>query len=547
MVKILKENHNTILIFIIPLVLALVGFALHKDYGISSDEEITRNNGIVSIKYICDLLFPQYADNLKLIQNKPNLKDYGDKAYGPFFEIFLITIIEIVMEIKDFTDKFYYRHLANHYLFLLSIICFYFLCLNLFKNKLYSSFAALTLYTTPRIFAESFYNGKDLAFLSFFIFLIFFSIRFIKKPNYYNAFLLSIFAAIAINLRTVAIYVGFLIILFFVIEFFMKKKINKKKINILLFFLIFKFIFLYIFWPFLWESPIENLIYSLSRFSKFQFDINVFYLGNFYKLYNLPWHYLFVSFFATTPLLISILTICGVMQINLRFFKRLINIDEKNFYKDIWRGEKEKIFLFLFFIIFIPIFLIFLLDSIIYNSWRHLYFLYPILILLLIYFLETIVTKFRKKKFSVYINSILVIILLNNFYNLVTLHPFQYIYFNTIFEKNANKLFEIDYWGLSNKASLENIIKDNFEKDKIVVGTASFTNLHLSKKMLDKKLKNKLIISGQDFSNADFIYTNNYFDINPNYDDKYLIPNNYRKYSELKKGKILINEFYAKE
>jgi hypothetical protein len=235
------------------------------------------------------------------------------------------------------------------------------------------------------------------------------------------------------------------------------------------------------------------------------------------------------------------------MQINLRFFKRLINIDEKNFYKDIWRGEKEKIFLFLFFIIFIPIFLIFLLDSIIYNSWRHLYFLYPILILLLIYFLETIVTKFRKKKFSVYINSILVIILLNNFYNLVTLHPFQYIYFNTIFEKNANKLFEIDYWGLSNKASLENIIKDNFEKDKIVVGTASFTNLHLSKKMLDKKLKNKLIISGQDFSNADFIYTNNYFDINPNYDDKYLIPNNYRKYSELKKGKILINEFYAKE
>ena len=58
-------------------------------------------------------------------------------------------------------------------------------------------------------------------------------------------------------------------------------------------------------------------------------------------------------------------------------------------------------------------------------------------------------------------NSILAIILLNNIYNLVTLHPFQYVYFNSIFEKKANKLFEIDYWGLSNKFSLEKIVKDS--------------------------------------------------------------------------------------
>ena len=65
--------------------------------------------------------------------------------------------------------------------------------------------------------------------------------------------------------------------------------------------------------------------------------------------------------------------------------------------------------------------------------------------------------------------------------------------------------------------------------------------------MLDKKYKNKLIISGQDFTNADFIFSNNHYEINPNYDNKYRIPKNYRKYSELKKGKILINEFYVKE
>ena len=127
------------------------------------------------------------------------------------------------------------------------------------------------------------------------------------------------------------------------------------------------------------------------------------------------------------------------------------------------------------------------------------------------------------------------------------MHPFQYIYFNSIFEKKANKLFEIDYWGVSNKFVLEQIVKDNFNKDKITIGVASFTNLYLSKKMLDEEIKNKLIISGQDFNNADFIYNNNYFEVDPKYDDKYSIPKNYKKYSEFKKGKILISEFYIKK
>ena len=162
-------NHSKNLIILFFIGLPLVGYILHKDYGISLDEEISRNNGLVSIKYICDFLFPHYADNFELIKNAPDLKNYGvDKVYGAFSDILLIAIIEILLEIKNFSEIFYYRHLANHYLFIISVICFYFLCLNIFKNKLYALFGAAILYTSPRIFAESFYNGKDLAFLCFF-------------------------------------------------------------------------------------------------------------------------------------------------------------------------------------------------------------------------------------------------------------------------------------------------------------------------------------------------------------------------------------------
>ena len=543
-----KNLPNKILITFLTVVLIAIGFYLHNDYGISIDEESTRFHGIVSLNYICEIFFPNQKFQFQVDNLIPKLHEYGYKAYGVFFEILLISIIEIFFEVKNFSEIFYARHFANHLLFIISIICFYFLCFNIFKNKLYSFFGSAILYTSPRIFAESFYNDKDLAFLSFFIFLIFFSIKFLKKPNYYNAFLLSFFAAMAISLRIVAIYVGVLILLFFLFDFLMKNKFDQRKIKMLLFFFILKFIFLYLFWPFLWENPIDNFIYALKSFSQYRiWDHYVFYLGNFHKSFYLPWHYLFVSFFSTTPLLISIFIAFGLAEVSLRFFKRLIGIDDRNSNKDIWRSEKEKILLFVFFLIFCPIFLIFLLDSVIYSGWRHLFFLYPPLILLLIYFFDTCATKFRKRKITVYINSILVIIFLSNIYNLITLHPFQYIYFNSFFEKNANKLFEIDYWGLSNKDALKNIVINNYKGEKITIGVASFTNLFLSEKMLPEKHRNKLIITGQDFSNVDFIFNNNYFEINPSFNDKYEIPKNYIKYQQNKKGNILINEFYIKK
>ena len=233
-------------------------------------------------------------------------------------------------------------------------------------------------------------------------------------------------------------------------------------------------------------------------------------------------------------------------QISLRFVKRFINIDKNNFYKDIWRSEKEKIFLFIFITIITPIFLIYFFNSRLSNGWRHLYFLYPCLILTGIYFIDRMTLIYSKNKMVLIFTFILSIICINNLYNLIKLHPYQYIYFNSIFEKRANKLFEIDYWGVSNKNFLEKIAKNNLEKDKIVIGVASFTNLYLSRKMLPDNLKNKIIISGQDYQNADFILNNNIFEINPKFNDKYSIPKTFEKYLSLKRGNILINEFYKK-
>ena len=140
----------------------------------------------------------------------------------------------------------------------------------------------------------------------------------------------------------------------------------------------------------------------------------------------------------------------------------------------------------------------------------------------------------------------LVLIVINNVYNLVKLHPYQYVYFNNFFEKKANNLFEIDYWGVANKQALLEMANIYPSKDEVIIGVASFVNLNLSKQMLNDEFKKKIIVSGQIFKNADLIFNNNYSEVNPKVDDKYSIPTNYKKHSTLKKGKIIIYEIYKK-
>ena len=326
MIKKINFRNQGLLILIFLIIAILLSLNIYKDYGISVDEESTRLHGIVSLNYICEILFPNHKFEFQINNTIPKLGTYDFKEYGVFFEILLIAITEIILNIKNFSEIFYSRHLINHLLFLFSVICFYFLCLNIFKNKLYSFFGATILYTYPRIFAQSFYNDKDLAFLSLFIFLIFFSIKFIKNPSYYNAILVALFSAITCNIRIIGIYVFILLALFLIIQILMKNKVDLKKITSLLILLLFNFIFLYMLSPFLWESPLSNILYSLKSFSKYPWDAYVFYLGNFYKSEFLPWHYLYVYFLATTPILFSTIVILGMCQIFLRFIKRFINL-----------------------------------------------------------------------------------------------------------------------------------------------------------------------------------------------------------------------------
>ena len=156
-----------------------------------------------------------------------------------------------------------------------------------------------------------------------------------------------------------------------------------------------------------------------------------FYFGKFYEANSLPWHYIPVWILGTLSIPFSILIVISVIFIIIRSIKRVVNSDKIEATIFFWNSKLEFFLLFNLLLIISPVILIILKNSTIYNGWRHLFFILPSMLILclgLIHYTKIIV---RKNKFLIIcLNLLLIIIFLNNFTNLIKLHPYQNIYFN---------------------------------------------------------------------------------------------------------------------
>ena len=165
------------------------------------------------------------------------------------------------------------------------------------------------------------------------------------------------------------------------------------------------------------------------------------------------------------------------------------------------------------------------------------------MLMISIYALNLIKIYFTKRK-NKYLYSLILICVLPTLIWMYKYHPYQNIYFNFIAGKNFNENFEMDYWGLSNRESLEYIAERSDKK--ITVANISTTNLNLSKKIISKELRNKIIISN-DLNNSDYI-VNNYRNWNGNVKPQELIvPSNYKVYYQIKVDGVSINTIYKKK
>ena len=518
----------------------VIGLFITGDYPVTPDEPLHRMNGFISLKYISNLFFSE-SILFNELEGFPNLHTDYRKTYGVLFDLPLAFIEHYF--INDIKNVFYVRHFLTFLIFFISTIYFYYLVKINLKKSYIALIGVLILVTTPRIFSHSFYNSRDILFLSFLIIASFYSLKLIKKFEYKTLLLSCLFCAFATNIRILGIYLPILTFFFY---YFYRSKVYK--INIYRFFIIYfsaYLIFLYLIWPFLWSSPFSNFFLVLKESSSYpvHWDFQTMYLGKYINPENLPWHYFFVWFGFTTPSFILLLIITGLYFFIKEYFNFFLKI---NFKREItlWKNDNQMTSLFFFLIFFIPVFLIICLNSTLYNGWRHMYFIYPSLIFLS---LQTLI--YFKENFNlIYFKSIVFVILLQVSFNInfiYKVHPVQNVFFNFFSKKYATKNLPLDYWGLGNKKTIDYLYSKN---KNFSIGTSSYTNLpnlQYSKNSYNKKIQ--FNGTAREIKNkSDFIFTNYYYNKDPKHSKSYNIPSEYKSYYKLIIDDMLVNEVFKK-
>ena len=544
-----KYKYSNILIYLFFLFFLIAGSLIYKSFGLSIDEPFHRTSGYFWFYILAKKIFPLW-DQLVDLKKSIEQMEWSEQffrgqfnEYGPLFDLFSVGL-EKIFGITSAKGAYELKHLLTFLTFFISGIYFFKIISERFKNEIFSLLIVFFYFTSPRIFAESFYNCKDIIFMSFWVISIFYFFKSFEKNSLKNLILFSLFAAFATQIRIMGIQLIFFYLFYFFCQSLEEKKFLKKNSIYLINTLFFYFLFLYIFWPFLWGNPIQNLIKTFLTFSNYEWGLKVFYLGEYINADNLPWHYTIVWIFITSPLIYIFFFLIGFGKTFKLFFNNLTSISEGNENK-LWANNNQKKDFFIIFFLLTPILSVVLLNSTLYGGWRHLYFVYPSIIYLIAVGIEFSYFKIKKKISNKVIIIFISILVSCNFYTIIKLHPYQNIYFNSLVENKANKYFEIDYWGLANHEALEFIIKDKNNGDLVTIRTASFTPLNYSKKIINID-EETYKFGGTTHANQDYIFTNYHYEKNPKYEKKYLIPKNYQKVFTIQRGNVIINEIYKK-
>ena len=332
-------NYSTLFLFVI---FFTIGILIFQDYGISTDEPFHRTAGYYWLIHICEMFFSDsnLLNTLRLkIESMYHYNHFKIGKYDNYGAIFdsILAYIENISFLERNINPFHLKHLFNFSIFGLSGIIFFKIILERSKDKFLSLLITGFYLSSPRIFAEAFYNSKDILFMSLITISIFFCFKILEKFSFKNIFLFSLLLAIATQTRVIGFYLYFLLILFLFFSYFENKFFFKKRIFNFLYLLILFPLITILLWPYMWENPILNFISSLFYFSNYGWGGKLLYLGSYIDSKNLPWHYIPVWISVTTPPIILILFFYSYIKTGYTFSKKFISLDKSHKYK-LWIG-----------------------------------------------------------------------------------------------------------------------------------------------------------------------------------------------------------------
>ena len=153
---------------------------------------------------------------------------------GVSFSLPVFIIERLFLDYYPKKNIWFLWHLMNFLFFYVSVIFFYLLTTKFFRNWKIGLIASLMLVLSPRIFAESFYNSKDIIFMSAFIIATYSLLNISKKIDLKNIIFHGFTTGFLIDLRIVGIIILLPTFILILKNYLNKKICFKNFLNILL-------------------------------------------------------------------------------------------------------------------------------------------------------------------------------------------------------------------------------------------------------------------------------------------------------------------------
>ncbi|MDY6322824.1 MAG: hypothetical protein SPL30_07965 [Succinivibrio sp.] len=431
----------------------LIGLFITGDYGVSCDEPLDQATAAVNLKYVLSkICTPEFVNSfIPDCASVSDLSVWRDRDYGVVFHL-PAYFIELALGATDPYDAYRVRHILNFLYCFFGLWCLYAAGKNLFSNG-YGILLAVFFILSPRFFAESFYNGKDLVVAAFACMNLWTLSRLLTRDSLANVLLHALSAALLIDNRVIGLAFFATTLGIMAVKALLKRDYVRQGVHALVF-AVAGALLVVAFFPYLWEDTLAHFAEVFGNMSVFRHDAEVLYQGEFYNDHHLPWNYIPVWVAVTTPLFILALFALG-----LAFFARDAGLK-------LWRRRFKELavplplmLLFCFVVIFGSMLSVIALHSSLYNGWRQMYFIYPPML----FFAAHALWSLRQSRLSLLRTLCWAVTGAGSlwmFAVLILTHPVQNVYFNALALKPWTQYYDVDYWGSATHLAYEWMLKD---------------------------------------------------------------------------------------
>jgi hypothetical protein len=444
-----RRARIAVLVFFI--LLLAIGLAAYDDYGIAWDEPLRYEAGSTVFGYLA---------------SGKSVPARSTDDHGLIFELVLAGIQKL-SGVHDTRDIYLQRHLASHLFFLFGVFGFFLLAQRYLQNEYLALLGAGMLVISPRIYAHSFFNTKDIPFMVVMIFGLYTFGRAFEAHNSRWFLVHGILCGLLASIRILGIMLLVFTLVFMALDYLSYRR-SRRLLSLAIPYLAAFTLSLFASWPFLWSDPIRRFVVALRSLSSYPWQGKVLYFGRFYSATALPWHYALVWMTITTPIAYTSAFLLGSAWSMRDLVRNLRQI----FTDPLLRYTS--LFLLCF---FAPLVAVIVRGSVLYDGWRHLYFIYPCFLLLAIAGIAKLIAALKGKR-AIYLaltGGVLALSLASTGLFMLRAHPYQHVYFNLLVPRSEEYLrrnWERDYWGLSYREALEYILSvDSRDQINVAVNT----------------------------------------------------------------------------